>query len=357
MQFTILRAANESEAKLWDVAISMLPIARRDVHFTSAYGRVQERGGGEALLTLLTTEWGIMAQPFIKRAVPGDAALFDLCSPYGYGGPVASMEDQKEIDAAALRFRVALGSWCERERIVSEFCYLHPLMLEHQRKMLALMTPQTHIVKDVVVIDLAKLSEETVSRRVRRGIRRARKNEAKAQQMNVTLLTQSAFADLYEKSMDRKHAAKRWHWNRDYLKAHWSELSARLYSATGDGGIRMLMVIGGYGTAYAHLLASNGLAMHSGLDEMLYSHAAWSLRESGYERFHLGGGLTSAPDDRLLAFKAGFSDTRYKLHSYARIFDQERYDALARRKIDDEIAKHGHPLASGFFPTYRRGVA
>ena len=53
--------------------------------------------------------------------------------------------------------RAHLSDWCEAENIVSEFCYLHPLMGAFQR---ALVKPPTHIVKNVVVIDLDKFSEQ-----------------------------------------------------------------------------------------------------------------------------------------------------------------------------------------------------
>ena len=56
-------------------------------------------------------------------------------------------------------FERHLSDWCEAENIVSEFCYLHPMMGAFQRM---LVKAPTHIVKNVVVIDLDKFSEQTV---------------------------------------------------------------------------------------------------------------------------------------------------------------------------------------------------
>ena len=78
------------------------------------------------------------------------------------------------------------------------------------------------------------------------------------------------------------------------------------YSMQTMEGERMLMVIGGFGTAYAHFLGSNGRQLHSGLDELLYSETARMLRERGYDHFHWGRHNTTS-NDKLLAFKSGFS--------------------------------------------------
>ena len=48
MKFHIFKASSPLESVAWDAAISHMPEVRRDIHFTSAYGRVQEKQGGKS---------------------------------------------------------------------------------------------------------------------------------------------------------------------------------------------------------------------------------------------------------------------------------------------------------------------
>ena len=316
----------------------------------------RSKAASRILAVLEHADGTLMVQPFIKRATPYDETKFDLCSPYGYGGPVISAPAQDyEMPEWAGMFERHLSDWCEAENIVSEFCYLHPMMGAFQRM---LVKPPTHIVKNVVVIDLDKFSEQTVSRRVRRGVVKARNDGVMVIELHDQPIMRERFASLYTRAMDEKKATQYWRFSREYLDAHYDELAARVfYASDSNDGARMLMVIGGYGTAYAHFLGSNGGSPRAGLDEALYCHAARILKWDGYQRFHLGGGTTRDDFDPLLAFKAGFSQWRLKLCSYTKIFDEHAYRELAERKAGDEIKQLGHPVSSDFFPVYRREVA
>jgi lipid II:glycine glycyltransferase (peptidoglycan interpeptide bridge formation enzyme) len=192
------------------------------------------------------------------------------------------------------------------------------------------------------------------ARRVRRGI-------AKAQQAGARVIpsdNRRLFAELYAASMERKQAPQRWRWSEEYIDAHFAEpIDARLFHVAAGGGERMLMTVGAFGTAYAHLLASNGEATGLGLDEMLYCEAAKMLANDGYQYFHLGGGRSSSYDDSLLLFKSGFAHPTHKLFEYRRVFFPSIYDELYRRKRQDEIDKYGQEIPSSFFPAYRREAA
>lgn len=361
MQFDILRASNPTEAALWDSVVEGLPPNRRDIHFTSAYGRVQERLGGQALLALMTFEAGVIAQVFIKRPVPSDldngTDLYDLCSPYGYGGPMSSIQDQTTSMMASVGFRARLRSWAASNRIVSEFSYLHPLMFELPVSMLVGENLQR--VRSVAVILLTDLSEKTVSRRVRRGLKRARDGSYRVVEVSKEPIEHDTFSRLYRQSMDRMKASSHWHFSDKYFDAHYSELGARLFMTSDIVAerpvARILMVIGGYGTAYAHFLGSDGQCRDAGLDELLYFDVAQKLAAEGYMRFHLGGGLSSDDNDPLLAFKRGFGGMTIDLQCCRRIFDADGYAVLAGRKQAAEINEHGRASVSGFFPEYRRG--
>jgi lipid II:glycine glycyltransferase (peptidoglycan interpeptide bridge formation enzyme) len=63
--------------------------------------------------------------------------------------------------------------------------------------------------------------------------------------------------------------------------------------------------------------------------------------QSGYEFFHLGGGL-SGKNDNLLNFKKGFSDKLYNFFTIKEILNDEAYSELSKGKGQSE-----------HFPLYR----
>ena len=165
------------------------------------------------------------------------------------------------------------------------------------------------------------------------------------------------FASLYTRAMDEKKATQYWRFPREYLDAHYDELAARVfYASDSNGGVRMLMVIGGYGTAYAHFLGSNGESPRAGLDEALYCHAAKIFKWDGYQRFHLGGGTTRDDFDPLLAFKADFAMASQvvQLHPHLRRTRLSRIGRAQGGRRNQATRSSGR---SDFFPVYRREVA
>jgi hypothetical protein len=73
----------------------------------------------------------------------------------------------------------------------------------------------------------------------------------------------------------------------------------------------------------------------------------------GFKVMHLGGGLTSAPDDPLFYFKTGFSDRRHDFTVWHWILQPEVYRRLCRGKARRN-RRHGlRPVDAEFFPAYR----
>ena len=340
--------AYESDSQHW--ARLELP----DLHYSAAYARVQETMGGKAIMLGIFTPMGWIAQPFIKRSTPYDDKHFDFCSPFGgYGGPVSNIVDADDRADIALRFDAMLREWCKANNIVSEFCYLHPLL--QQADLLPEM--KFSLVRHVVIVELQTNWRERMSKRVRRAMKHAYE-QSHTFQNTAGVLTQpwrAEFAKLYTHAMDLKKAGPHWRLSASTLEAHYDYLGAELFKAYGrDDGTRMLMVMSRGDTAYAHLLGSDGNGMRDGLDEFLYVGAAERLALRGLKYFHIGGGLSGDPTDQLLFFKSGFARPKHWLCSYRRIFDEAVYDDLAHKKKVDEMKVLGRVLDTDFFPAYRR---
>jgi hypothetical protein len=333
----------------WDALFARLPPELQDVHFTSAYARVQmSHCASHAMLATFAKNSQFVMQPFLLSPV-ANGEYFDLSSLYGYGGPVGT---DGELGSA---FQNELWNWARREYVVAEFCALHPLFDQIQSALLDLVTRTYMVSKEVVIVELAEFDAEHVSRRVRRGVKSAKEAGARVHDG-----TPRGFSVLYDMAMKRLGAGDSWKYPHEYWDAHQREhVGAKFYelSTMRPNGIlqRSLLTVGTNGTAYAHFLGSDGESRREGLDDYLYFEAARDLRSHGFKRFHLGGDAeTTAPTNSLLQFKSGFSDKRLTAKRYGRIFDASGYDSLCNRMAMHEHEQHGRESTAQFFPMYRR---
>jgi hypothetical protein len=342
VEFKILSAtADKAE---WDDFFDQLPRERQDVHFTSAYARIQESSEpreNQAILAVLEVGQRFVMQPFMLRKTPFDDRYSDLTNLYGYGGPISN------VYGSALVYQSALHGWCSDMNIVSEYCCLHPLYLTQQHDLMnERLAVCSH--KPVVIIDLANMAP---SRRILRGVEAARE----AGVIVVEGRDNFTFTKLYDSAMDRKDAAEFWRHDFDYWSRHRIEdVGARFFYALKEKTFRRaLLTIGHADTAYAHFLGSDGWPI-AGIDALLYFEAAQALKDSGYKFFHLGGGLTADPNDTLLAYKSGFSDCRRMALRCCRTFDFDASARLMMAKQEHEIEMNGRESTAQFFPAYRR---
>lgn len=339
----------------WDELFARLPAGRRDVHFSSAYARVQWAAHHRTAAVLSydnSTFDGFVLQPI--RIADAPLGFADITSPYGFGGPMICGEvSLRTINVHA----AAMADVAIKCSFVSEYCTLHPLYGPLQAQ---LVTERIEWFKKSVVMDLTR--DLPVSRRVKRGVKKATEAGWRVHERNEMFVNAPRcdavahiFGAMYDCAMSRKNAAARWRFPREYWVAHWREqVGARWFSAeNGLACARSLLTIGVGDNAYAHFLGSNG-DRHDGLDELLYWEASQRLRAAGVKNFHLGGGLTNDLSDSLLMFKAGFSPYHYQVGRYERIFNRGHYDTLMAYKRAEEIAKHGRESTCDWFPEYRR---
>jgi carbamoyl-phosphate synthase large subunit len=86
----------------WDELLTARGLT--DSYLRNGYVRAStELDGGEAKLLVLELPEGGVAFPFVVRTIPDDPTLFDVTSPYGYGGPVG-------FGAGELRSGLARGT-------------------------------------------------------------------------------------------------------------------------------------------------------------------------------------------------------------------------------------------------------
>jgi len=364
MGFYVLTMHGQDAEKWRHIAHVRIPAELRDVHMSEPYMKAEELLGNKPLLAVYEYDEYFVAQAFVLREVnvSGIRAL-DISSPNGYGGPWSN-----HGHTLWNWFQKSFLEWCAEQGIVSEFCALNPLILNHQ---LSLMKSADFDIKErkkVVVVDLEKpgLLENRYRDRRFAGIVAARRAKVEIVAKsnlgkNWTITDEEAlyrrqFIKLYRDSMMKKAAATRWFFPDEYVASLCS--IGDLFAAEVDGEVESMALQLPFGSSvYYHLAVNVGKHPNVGANDLLIHDMMVDAQRRGFKRFHLGGGVTSAPDDGVFHYKSGFSDDRASAQSYFRIFDQKKYTELCEAKAQKEIYETGKEFSTNFLPLYRREAA
>lgn len=329
------------DADRWDELVARLPPELQDAHFRRDYASAHAHVGMNASLAAYV--WGeyVALQTIVIRGIDG-SDLVDACSPPGYGGPATN---HGPILYAWMRLE--LGKVLAQRAAVCEFCLFNPMLASHQRELVKGCWIEG---KPAVVMDLSDIGRG-YHRRRSVGIDTARKFG-----VVVTIEEDSReFLRLYRQAMDRKRVGGRWNLPYEYLEALCCV--GTVFAARVDGVVESMAIVLGRKddrSFYYYLAANAGLHPRAGANDLLVHEIARWARYSGATRLHLGGGVTSAADDSVLFFKAGFSDVRVPTTYSFRVFDKPAYERLCADKRDLEREQTGEHFRSEFLPLYRR---
>lgn len=327
----------EIDSPGWDELLARLGCA--DAYLLRDYlesARVLE--GGRPLLLHVSEPGGDVVFALLVRDLPS-ADGYDVTTPYGYGGPVATGSEPP-----TRRFWELYEAWCEANRVVTTFIRFHPLFAN-----------QRYAGPDVRVEQLAgtigwalQLPDLFVGLHPahRRACRRAGKAgvTVSAKEAPTDL---SGFVELYDVTMRRVEAADFYLFPQPYWDALLG-LGERIVVFDASEGGDVLASALCFATPpwlHYHLGATADRGRALGASNLLFYEAAVWARERGYETFHLGGGV-GAREDSLHTFKRRF-DPGAGLLEFAvgkAVHDPEAYRELTGRAASE---------LEGFFPAYR----
>jgi len=328
----------EIDAPGWDDLLERLGCA--DAYLLRGYvesARVLE--DGRPMLLRLSDTGGDVVFPLLLRELPsGDG--FDVTTPYGYGGPVATGPEPP-----TQHFWELYEEWCRTTGAVTTFIRFHPLFANQLDA-----APGVHVEPLGGTVGW-RLQARDLFDGMHSAHRRACRRAATA---GVSVSTReapgelSAFAALYEATMRRVQAADFYLFGEPYWDAL-VELGERIVVFDAQEGGEVLASILCFATPpwlHYHLgaTADRGRALRAS-NLVFYEAACWA-RDRGYERFHLGGGV-GAREDSLLTFKRRF-DPVGDLLEFAvgkAVHDPDAYRELTGREAGD---------LRGFFPAYRQ---
>lgn len=344
-RFLVLDADVPTERTLWEELWHDWPM--REVAAHPAYLELFAEPGDRALAATFEGAHGRILYPFVLRPVPspGDLAFTDITTAYGYGGPV--FWGQGRPEDIATTFWTSFDDWAESHNVVSEFVRFSLFSDAQNWHPGDVLDRQPNVIVPVDVPDdiLWRSFEAKV-----------RKNVKRAQYRGVTVVVDlvgervDEFLGIYRTTMDRREAAERYYFSREFFERIHEQLSGQFayFHAYREGIIVSTeLVLVSKSAVYSYLGGTHADAFPYRPNDLLkYEIIRWA-RDNGKQSFVLGGGV--APGDGIERYKRSFAPTGAKtFRTGQRILDRDTYDRLVV-----ENRKFGSPPPTGFFPEYR----
>lgn len=343
----MIKILHYADRKEWNNILADMDV--HDIFFSPEYLKVNETIiKGEAECFIYQDEDARILYPYLRRPIEG-STLFDITSPYGYGGYVKS-----PINSTAERFRVAFGRYCRETGIVSEFIRFHPLHDNHLYVNDVLMQFINH--QPVVIVDYNQEDvslKEVVKKEALKKIRKAEKNQVCVIE-DVNWDYFQYFFEMYKQTMELKQASTFYYFDHDFFRSlkmlllNHSLLLVALYKGEMIGGLFVLFS-GLY--AYNYLSCSDYRYTRLGTNDLLQFRALEWAYKRGLKSYLLGGGVNG--EDSLFRFKAKFSEQTKNFFIGRCIHLPEVYAKLCEEKIKREHSRPEEFFSRGWFPLYR----
>lgn len=276
-----------------------------DIYYQRAYSALYE---GASTYFYFVYEEGDHRIKFsaLKRRITNvagieiDEELYDLETPYGYGGPISNSMDEQFLINAFIAYR----QYCKQHHIVCEFIRFHPFNNMADNLTLFDMHIQE---RQIVVVDLEKTKEE------RRCLySKTTKNIIKKTEKYLSIETDGVhlhdFMGMYYQTMDRNIANDFFYFKKEYFNALINLPGVSLIATKKDDTYASIgFFMCSKELAHYHLSANNqDLAKECG-NYLLLDAAFEYAKRQGCRYMLLGGGRTSSSDDSLFLFKSKFS--------------------------------------------------
>jgi serine/alanine adding enzyme len=326
------RGIREVAPATWDALLAERGL--RDIYFLRDYVEASCLiDAGRPVYLHASGEKGDVVFACILRDEPPD-----VTTPYGYGGPVP-LGSEPPVD----RFWQLYEAWCRERGVISSFLRFHPLLGNHR-------AARVHVERLGRTVawrlDPTHDLRSEMDTQHRRAIRKAEREglETYIEERPTSL---HEFVVLYEQTMRRNGAAGFYLFPEAYWLALQGPLAHSLLRVDVRRGADLyasLLVFATWPWLHYHLGASSDKARTVGANHLALLAAACWGQERGYERFHLGNGV-SGREDSLFDFKRRFSpdDLAESVIGKA-VHDSVQYQQLSgldRAALD------------GYFPAYR----
>lgn len=343
------------EQNKWDSIVNSFE--RYDVYYLNGYVKAfQLHGDGIPLLLYYNSGQLRGINVVMKRDIADDIhfdgiieknRVFDLATPYGYGGWYFEGEKSEQLVAS---FTKEYLGWCIENSIVSEFVRFHPIL--NNAHGVNKDYYDISLIGNTVAIQLDSPESiwENFSSKNRGHIRKAIKSGVQVER-SYSEAAFNTFVSIYEATMQRDEAAEYYYFDKAFYDSVRNDLqnNGMLFTAYFEGVpiAASIMLFAGKCLNY-HLSGQLfDYRKYAGTSLVLFEAARWGY-ENGFTTLHLGGGVGAQPGP-LYEYKKSFNAKGDDYHFYIgkRIISYGVYSDLCRmRSIDDSTC--------GFFPAYRQ---
>lgn len=342
---------------LWSGSGERHPFAHPDVC------RLLKPADGHLMAVSLSCSGGHVLYPFFLRAIDNDLArsagfatcneapLYDLVSPYGYGGPMHW--DIDDVAAATVKFEELFATWAGKNRVVSEFARLSLFTDSLLPFSGSIRKRQTNLVRDLEV-SYDELAQE-VAPKVRSNVRRAQREG-----VTITVDTDGRHVDdfvrIYTETMERRDSADWYRFKQPFFEGLHTALPgqfAYVYAQLDGRLISSDLLLFGHSTGYYFLGGTEAEAFPARPNDLVKMESMKWLRTRGCSKYVLGGGYVAG--DGLERYKRGFAPKgQVDFFTGERIFSDAHYERLSAAHRS-RLSAVGWDVdeSEGFFPAYR----
>lgn len=324
----------------WDEYFSQFSDEKKDIYFTKGYVSLYEDEDKKALCAVCEDDEKIMLVPFLRSQI-GD--YYDFESAYGYGGPLSNSDDaQWNAEAFA-----GIHDCLKENNYICGFTRFHSVLnnvsvlTEGEGEDIKVIIPDRNIDvlynRQTIAIDTSQSEEEIWTTQIksknRNMIRKAEKNGL-VFKAEYDFESYEEFISLYNDTMKRLSADSFYFFDDNYyeeLKKNFAN-SSFLGTVRKDGKL-ICAAIFFYSKCYGHyhLEGSDREYSSLGANNFLLWKVACEMHKLGIKEFHLGGGATSEPDDRLFKFKKSFSSNEKMFYIGKQVFNEEVYKSICEK--------------------------
>lgn len=330
----------------WDKVVNEFPV--NDVYYTYEYCDWNaKKENGQAKLVYFENHLGRVIYPFIMRRIDHYTVkpIYDITTPYGYGGPLISGEEEV-LEEFTSRFR----DYCLETDIVSEVIRLHPLL--NNASYLNGYCNLNYIRKTTAVDLSGSLSQiqQHYSQMAKRNIKKALSNDLLCEKVDKSDENIETFMHLYDATMKRKEAADSYYYCFSSIQKQLMDTSVSkshlLFVYSGETVIAAAILFTTKDFAHYHLGASDENFLDLRPNNLLFNFMVVLSQKMNCKLLHLGGGYRES--DSLFKYKTSFTnDNNYDYFLGTNIYNQQIYAELV------EMAASRSRLTESYFPLYR----
>jgi lipid II:glycine glycyltransferase (peptidoglycan interpeptide bridge formation enzyme) len=317
-----------------------------DSYYSYEYGQlIAQKEKGKLKAAYFENDVTKIFYPFIKREVKtGNHDLFDLVTPYGYGGPLLKGEN-----SSINEFYRHFNRYCADNKIVSEVIRFHPLYRNHQ---ICTENMEVEYIRKTTAVDLSRPLEEireSYSSLTKRNIIKAQKNNLSCIVADKNPENIQEFFKMYTETMDRNSADEYYYFDEKQLTKQLTDTpqtqSYLLFAQLNNHIIAGVILF--VGSEYAHYHLGGSYTEHLTLrpNNILFDYMIEFSKKQGVKQLHLGGGYQEG--DGLFKFKSSFTNSNhFGYYIGKKIHDHVEYNNLVNKLNLDSSE-------DSYFPLYR----